>query len=1408
VMRPPGSLPAFKARYVARGFSQRQGVDYFQTFSPTPNRAFLHSSLHEEIWLRRPPSFTETTLAALGFAPSTAYMSLLLCTDTSLLPFYVLVYLDDVVFGTADTETPTLILQRFSFQFSLPQPTPLSTGHSLSAPPSDEFVEPSGPYPELVSCLITSGMGLMLGGRGPVVLTGHADASWVDDSTMQRSSQGYTFSLGSGSVSWRSTRSSSVLSSSCEAEIYAWAMAAQELRWLTYLLTDLGERPCSPPQHGQLRLAYVATRANTADVFTKALLPGDHQHFSTVLGLLDLLFLIGLLSHSCRVRVAQSRCRAHAVAAGAFLPGPRAAGRGEGAAGGGVGGGMGGAVRVGGVVRAFAGRQSAAGGDASVVSHARAIPPPGHAIVRLPRAGKAISSPRCPSRSAQVVAHNRADARMYAAYPSAFLSLPPPTSPPPPTLHPPSLPPFSPLLSVPSHSLPPPLPFPPSAFFAPLPSPSFPLSLSPFPLRLSCNACARTRRAVSGENHGGFRSAAGPACVVPYPPLYPILLHASLHNPSSHPCRPLVERITGFQIRSVLGLPAPRKDMYGVNVCGSLNPDIPLQPFTDLVPLVPPVLLENLFKGRTIAGPPISTGLVTSVFVVPIFRHPLPANASPQQIRDDMSIVWGGVFHLERRTSEILHMLENGSSTYYFAMYDNTEPDELKQIYGPEKPLLDSRSAFPFVLPAPVAPPDHVEPFPEDMVGRSHEAHCGFLVPPPAWDLVCAPMLLGLLVLLVAVLISTVISVLAWKRRNIEENMKEIQLCTAILERAERSKSEAVASTSHELRTPIIGMMGMIEELLDSGLEEWQRADLVDARACAGETVELINRVLDLAKLQAGRLQLETLPCCLRRIVRDAATSVKRSAHSVDLQVTVDVDENVPATLLGDPNRLSQVIFELVANAMSHTASGHVAIRLWCIPPQHSSQKDAPSSPPSAAAPTGATHASSESPPASAAWHQLASCVRRFPPPTRLVCHPQRPPVSKVGPLGKGGGQWWGRYWGESQERGGGGKVGAHGEPRGSDVEAKEVEGARQACEQACSRDSMGNAEERQDGGGHLEEVREWVEGACAVREEGEWMVVVACEDTGGGIPPEELRWVLDPHGELCHSMDDTDAGDGDLQGKGQPGIMERIPLFGKSEPYRSTGNASPRRQRERSTWDPLQRDGKAAAGPRWTPYPVRFLLSTSLVAEMRGGMAVLSHASTGTTILLVLPMGGGEDASSSTGVGEGSGEEVGESGGAGEEHVELESETQGGIEGPPSCAAAVPLSASTAQPAWPLQQQAAAAQPASPLVRASTFPQAEIEWAAGDDSVREAEAVVRGAVAGRRVAVVDDNAVNRMVARRTLQGYGAHVLLLCSGEEALQALSSATPSPPIHLLLLDLNMPPGIDGFETARRVRAMEDA
>ncbi|CAI7804594.1 unnamed protein product [Closterium sp. NIES-54] len=227
-------------------------------------------------------------VAALGFAPSTADPSLFLRINTLLPPFYILVYLGLQITRNRARRTITLtqshmvhqVLQRFGFQFSLPQLTPLSTDHSLSAPPLDESVDSSGPYPELVGCLM-----YLMTCTGP-------------DLT-------YPLSL--------------------LARYVALGRHRKDLCWLTYLLTDLGEQLRSPPvlyvdnkamnalcqehrlehrtkhialryflarelqQRGQLRLAYVATRANTADVFIKALAPGDHQRFATVLGIVPTL---------------------------------------------------------------------------------------------------------------------------------------------------------------------------------------------------------------------------------------------------------------------------------------------------------------------------------------------------------------------------------------------------------------------------------------------------------------------------------------------------------------------------------------------------------------------------------------------------------------------------------------------------------------------------------------------------------------------------------------------------------------------------------------------------------------------------------------------------------------------------------------------------------------------------------------------------------------------------------------------------------------------------------------------------------------------------------------------------------------------------------------------------------------
>ncbi|CAI7847689.1 unnamed protein product [Closterium sp. NIES-54] len=122
----------------------------------------------------------------------------------------------------------------------------------------------------------TSGMGLVLGGRARVVLTGHADASWVDDLATQRSSQGYTFNL-------EAPRSPPVLYVDNKAMLALCQEHRLEHRTKHIALRYFLARELQ--QRGQFRLAYVATRANTADIFTKALQPCDHQRFCTMLGL-------------------------------------------------------------------------------------------------------------------------------------------------------------------------------------------------------------------------------------------------------------------------------------------------------------------------------------------------------------------------------------------------------------------------------------------------------------------------------------------------------------------------------------------------------------------------------------------------------------------------------------------------------------------------------------------------------------------------------------------------------------------------------------------------------------------------------------------------------------------------------------------------------------------------------------------------------------------------------------------------------------------------------------------------------------------------------------------------------------------------------------------------------------------
>ncbi|CAI7786152.1 unnamed protein product [Closterium sp. NIES-54] len=297
VKRPPGSPPVIKGALCAQRDYKLHSLDF--------STAFLQGSLHEQIWLRRPPGFTgsfppgtqwqlrrpvyglrqaphewhdtlRSTLAALDFFPSSADPSLFVRRGSTL--FFVVVYVNDLVFAIPDRRALASVKEE------------LQRRHTCTD---------LGELQHYLGLQIT---------RDRAACTITLTQSHMVEQILTR----FRFPF---------SKASSVASSSCEAEVYAAAMAAQELRWLSFLLTDLGERPRSPPvlfadnrsaillceeprlvgkaKHIQLRyfllrelrhrgqalVRCVVSEANTADIFTKALPPYDHQCFCTQLGL-------------------------------------------------------------------------------------------------------------------------------------------------------------------------------------------------------------------------------------------------------------------------------------------------------------------------------------------------------------------------------------------------------------------------------------------------------------------------------------------------------------------------------------------------------------------------------------------------------------------------------------------------------------------------------------------------------------------------------------------------------------------------------------------------------------------------------------------------------------------------------------------------------------------------------------------------------------------------------------------------------------------------------------------------------------------------------------------------------------------------------------------------------------------
>ena len=154
-------------------------------------------------------------------------------------------------------------------------------------------------------------------------------------------------------------------------------------------------------------------------------------------------------------------------------------------------------------------------------------------------------------------------------------------------------------------------------------------------------------------------------------------------------------------------------------------------------------------------------------------------------------------------------------------------------------------------------------------------------------------------------------------------------------ERANQEKSDFLAFMSHEVRTPLHGVMGTLALLLDTALDAEQRAYAETAQRCGATLLHTVNELLDLSRIEAGKLDVHSDPFSLADIVKDVLDLLAPAAAEKGIELSASLDHLLPGQLVGDPSRIRQVLINLTDNAVKFTHRGSVELRIAALPDGH-----------------------------------------------------------------------------------------------------------------------------------------------------------------------------------------------------------------------------------------------------------------------------------------------------------------------------------------------------------------------------------------------------------------------------------------------------------------------------------------
>jgi signal transduction histidine kinase/CheY-like chemotaxis protein len=166
---------------------------------------------------------------------------------------------------------------------------------------------------------------------------------------------------------------------------------------------------------------------------------------------------------------------------------------------------------------------------------------------------------------------------------------------------------------------------------------------------------------------------------------------------------------------------------------------------------------------------------------------------------------------------------------------------------------------------------------------------------------------------------------------RVSDKSEEAAAARDLALQATNHKSQFLANMSHDIRTPMSGVIGMTELLLDTPLDASQRDYAETVRSSAGSLLGILNDILDFSKIEAGKLDIETIEFDLATVIEDAVHPLAAAAQSKGLELVVAIADGVPATVSGDPGRIRQVLTNLIGNAIKFTDAGEVAVHVTVV---------------------------------------------------------------------------------------------------------------------------------------------------------------------------------------------------------------------------------------------------------------------------------------------------------------------------------------------------------------------------------------------------------------------------------------------------------------------------------------------